>query len=188
MRRSPSLGVVVAAAALAGVAHADRHASTGPYAEVGLGASAFIGKASDDAALGPDAQLRIGRDLWSWLSFGVRVGLGSHEATTPAPPTGQYFQLYDGAAEARLGARFGALALFAEGGAGLAMISTNALARVSLTEPDESFTPVATAGGGGEYQLMNRHYAFGLAGQYAIYPGFEKMQSVGARLYLRYTY
>ena len=43
--------------------------------------------------------LRIGRDLFSWLSLGVYVAASSHEATVPPPPDGEWFQLYRGGAD-----------------------------------------------------------------------------------------
>ena len=42
-----------------------RPASTGFFAEGGLGAVAFLPSASSDAAVGPAMQLRVGRDLIS---------------------------------------------------------------------------------------------------------------------------
>ena len=68
------------------------------------------------------------------------------------------------------------------------MISTNVLAKVKITESDENFTPSLYGGGGFEYQLQNRHYAFGMAGQWMLLGAFDRMQTVGGRLYLRYTY
>src|SRR4029078_3453883 len=60
-------------AARCGVAAA-RPASPGWFAEGGLGAVAFLPKASRDANLGPSLDLRIGRDLVSWLSVGITIG------------------------------------------------------------------------------------------------------------------
>src|SRR6185503_1911884 len=94
-----------------------RPASSGWYTEGGLGAVGFLPGASDDAAPGPAHDLRIGRDLFSWLAIGVAVSASSHEATVPPPPSGEWFQLYRGGGEARLGARFDAIAIWAEGSA-----------------------------------------------------------------------
>jgi hypothetical protein len=44
------------------------------------------------------------------------------------------------------------------------------------------------AGGGLEYQLENRHYAVDIAADGAIAPQFDSIKTVGARLFLRYTY
>src|SRR5690606_18217703 len=76
---------------------AARPASTGFFAEGGLGGLAFIPKRN--AALGPSMNLRVGRDLFSWLSLGLVVGASSHEATVPPPPEDEWFQLYRGGAD-----------------------------------------------------------------------------------------
>jgi hypothetical protein len=180
----PAVGALILPAP---AAHA-RPASTGWYTEGGLGVVAFLPGASDDAAIGPALNLRIGRDLFSWLSFGISLAASSHEATVPAPPDGEWFQLYRGAGDLRLGGRFDRIALFIEGGAGLAMISSNVLGKVMITDPGENFTIAFHAGAGVEYQLENRHYAFGLAGNAFLLPQFDALRAIDARLYLRYTY
>src|SRR3569623_2656240 len=114
---------------------AARPASTGFFAEGGRGAVAFLPSASSDAAVGPAMQLRVGRDLFSFLSLGVDVAASSHEATVPPPPEGQWFQLYRGGADARLGGRFDRLALFLEGGIGASMMSSNVLEKVKILAP-----------------------------------------------------
>lgn len=183
--------VALTAGALASIHPAPaaaRPASTGWFTEGGLGAVVFLPSASDAAAVGPAFNLRIGRDLFSWLSVGIELAASSHEATVPPPPDGEWFQLYRGTGDVRLGGRFDRIALFVEGGAGLAMISSNVLGKVMITEPGERFTIAFQAGAGVEYQLENRHYAFGLAGDAFLLPGFDALRAIDARLYLRYTY
>jgi len=173
--------------ALAGVADA-RPASTGWFAEGGLGAVGFLPSASGDAAPGPALNIRIGRDLFSWLSLGISLAASSHEATVPPPPEGEWFQLYRGGGDLRLGGRFDKLAVFLEGGAGVALISSNVLGKVMITEPGEVFSIAFTAGGGFEYQLENRHYALGVAVDAFLLPQFDAVRAIDARFYLRYTY
>ncbi|MBA3821618.1 MAG: hypothetical protein H0X17_22230 [Deltaproteobacteria bacterium] len=168
-------------------AHA-RPASTGWYAEGGFGAVTFLPAAASSTNTGPSINLRIGRDLVSWFSFGVSLAASSHEATVPAPPEGEWFQLYRGGADARLGGRIDRIAVFVEGGATLALISSNILGKVMITEPGESFALAFHAGGGLEYQLENRHYAFGAAVDAFLIPQFDATKAVDSRLYLRYTY
>lgn len=176
--------VVCAASATADA----RPASSGWYAEGGLGAVAFLPGAADDAKVGPAIDMRVGRDLFSWLSFGVQLAASSHEATVPAPPEGEWFQLYRGAADLRLGGRVGRVAVFVEGGLGLAMLSSNILDKVMITEPGEQLSIAFAAGGGLEYQLENRHYAVGIAVDAFLLPQFDAVRAIDSRLYLRYTY
>ena len=169
-------------------AAADRPASTGPYAEAGIGATTMLGQDRRYSALGPGFALRGGLDLFSWFSIGARLDMSTHEATVPPPPEGEYFQLYGAAAEGRLTVRFGPVAVFADGGLGLTMISTNVLGKVGVLDPGERFSPIFSAGGGLEYQLQNRHFALGLGAQWNLMPAFDAMQTVASRAYLRYTY
>lgn len=177
----------LALVALCGVAGA-RPASTGWFAEGGLGAVAFLPKASSDADIGPSLDIRIGRDLFSWLSIGISLSASSHQATVPPPPEGEWFQLYRGAGDARIGGRFDRLAAFVEGGAGVAMISSNILGKVMITDPGERFSIAFHAGASVQYQLENRHYAVGLAADGFLLPQFAAMRAIDSRLYLRYTY
>lgn len=185
--RLPALLLTLLAGASTAAAE-PRVASKGPYAEATVGATSFLGTGGDHSRLGPAFGLRGGIDVFSWFSIGLRAELESHEAVVPPPPEGEYYQLYQGAVDGRISIPAGRVALFVDGGLGVAAISTNVLAKVALTGPGERFSSVIAAGGGLEYQLENRHYAFGLAGQWAMFPGFDRMQSVGVRLSLRYTY
>src|SRR6187401_2683699 len=187
MGRSSLLAAIAAVCVLGGSAAA-RPASKGWYAEGGVGAVGFLPGASDDAAVGPVLEVRIGLDLFSWLSLGVSLAASSHEATVPPPPEGEWFQLYRGAGDLRIGGRLDRLAFFVEGGAGVVMISSNVLDKVMITEPGERFTIAFQAGGGLEYQLENRHYAFGAAAGAFLVPQLDALRAADARIYLRYTY
>jgi len=166
----------------------ERIASSGFFAEGGLGAVAFLPKVKRDADIGPSLSFRIGRHLFSWFSLGLYLAASSHEATVPPPPTGEWFQLYRGGADGRLGGRIGAIALFVEGGAGVTMISSNILTQVMITDPGERFGLTFHGGGGLEYQLLNRHYAIGVGVDAFLIPQFSQMKAIDSRLYLRYTY
>jgi hypothetical protein len=185
------VSLAAASAALlssASLAAADRPAAVGWYAEGGLGATKFIGRVGHDADLGPALDLHFGRDLFSWLSIGAVVEGSSHQATVPPPPVGQYFQLYRGAAEARIAGRLDRWGGFLEGGAGGVMISSNILGQVKVTDPGQHFSIQFFAGAGITYQLENRHYAVGVAGDGFIAAQFTQMHGVDGRLFLRYTY
>src|SRR5215470_12490220 len=167
---------------------AGRIASTGFFAEGGLGIVSFLPRVSNDAAIGPSLDFRLGWDLFSWFSVGGYLAASSHEATVPPPPSGQWFQLYRGGGDARLGGRVNAVAFFVEGGAGITMISSNVLGKVMVTDPGEKFGVTFHGGGGFEYQLENRHYAIGVAVDGFYIPQFSQMKALDSRLYLRYTY
>jgi len=187
-RAVPATALLAMALLATGTLAEARPASQGWYAEGGFGAVGFLPHASDDAAVGPALGVRIGRDLFSFLSVGIQLAASSHEATIPAPPEGEWFQLYRASGDVRLGGRVGRIALFLEGGAGVAMISSNILGKVMITEPGETLSLAFSAGAGLEYQLENRHYAFGLAADAFLLPQFDAIRGVDGRAYLRYTY
>jgi hypothetical protein len=166
----------------------DRAAATGFLAEGGLGVVAFLPKVNKDAALGPELELRVGRDVFSWFSLDLFAAASTHEATLPPPPTGQYFQLYRAGADGRLALRFNAIGIFAEGGVGAAMVSSNVLEPVNITSPGQRFSIQFHGGVGAEYQLENRHYGIGIAVDGFLIPQFGEMKAIASRLYLRYTY
>jgi hypothetical protein len=166
----------------------DRVASTGFFAEGGLGAVSFLPSVANDADVGPSIDLRIGRDLFSWLSLGVYLAASTHEATVPPPPVDQYFQLYRGGADLRLQGRINRIAGFVEGGVGGSLLSNNVLQQVMVTKPDKLYSLTLSVGVGLEYQLENRHYALGVAVDAFLEPEFASMKGIDSRLYLRYTY
>ena len=169
------------------VASAQNYAS-GPYAELHAGASGFLDVNRDYAAIGPSLGVRAGYDLFRWLSLGGYALGSTHEATLPPPPEQEFFQIYQAGGEGQLRQRFGQFGVFAEGGAGLAFISTNVLDRVGVTDPTQTrLSPAFTVGGGFDYHLQSRHFSVGLGADYTIYPSFAAAQSLTVRLYVRYT-
>jgi hypothetical protein len=186
MKRA-SFALVAAVVCVATRADA-RPASSGFFSEAGAGAAGFIGAAAPDSKIGPTLAVRIGWEPFSWFALGLHLEGSNHEATVPPPPTGEWFQLYRAQADGRLTARLDRVAIFAEGGAGLAYISSNVLQKVGILDPGERTTIAFDAGGGFEYQLQNRHYAFGLAANWYLLPQFSAAQGVEGRVYLRYTY
>jgi hypothetical protein len=55
-------------------------------------------------------------------------------------------------------------------------------------EPGERFSIQFHGGAGLEYQLENRHYAFGVGVDAFLAPQFSAVKALDTRLYLRYTY
>jgi len=87
-RAAPILAVITAAVvvvdAARGATRAEaRPASTGLYSEAGLSASSFVGRGRASSAIGPALELRLGTDLFSWLSIGAHLAAAIHEATVP---------------------------------------------------------------------------------------------------------
>ena len=183
--------VAVVLAGLAGLAPARAGAEPkyayGYYAEAGLGSGFFLGDAGKYIVPGPSFALRSGYDLFPWLSLGGRLSGGIHEGDVPPPPEEEYFQLLEGAAEGRLTLRIRRVAVFATGSLGFGYITTNLLDRVGVTKRDDYLSLAFGAGGGLDYHTRNRHFSFGLTGDYAVFPEFDGAQSVTVRLYLRYT-
>ena len=186
-RLAPPLALAAALALSASTAHA-RPAASGFYTEAGAGAAAFVGRKAQNTVPGPSFEMRMGYELFSWLAVGARVSMAMHEADVPPPPEGEYFQVYNGHGEARMGFLAGPIGVFIDGGAGLSMISSNVLEKVNVLDPGERFTLSFSAGGGLEYQLVNRHHAFGLAAQGTMLPQWNNTKFVSTRLYYRYTY
>jgi hypothetical protein len=56
-------------------------------------------------------------------------------------------------------------------------VSTNLLTRTDILDPGERFSSLIAAGGGLEYQLDNRHYAVGLAGQWTLMLAFDRLHT-----------
>ena len=165
-----------------------RTAASGFFAEGGLGAVNYFGKTAKAAALGPAMSLRLGLDLFSWFSVGIFASASNHEATVPPPPEGEWFQLYRGGGDGRLGGRIERIAFFIEGGVGIAIISSNVLQGVMITDPGEKYSITFHGGGGLEYQLENRHFAIGLGIDGFFVKQFANMSALDSRLYIRYTY
>jgi hypothetical protein len=165
-----------------------RHASTGFFSEAGAGPALFLLDAGSYSAMGPALDIRVGYDVLAWLSLGVHLGASIHEATVPPPPEREYYQLYHAGADLRLSRLFNRIGAFADARLGGSVISSNVLEKVAILEPGQRFSVSLAAGGGVEYQLENRHYAVGLAGQWMLMPDFDATQGITTRLYLRYTY
>ena len=165
-----------------------RPTAHGWFAEGSMGAAGALGDAGLSMAIGPSLVLRGGYDLASWAAIGVQVAASSHEATVPAPPEGEWLQLYRGFAELRLTGRLGRLGLFATGGAGGAYMSSNVLEKVDIQDPGEHASLAVTGGAGIAYQLGNRHYAVGLEGDWWMLLDLASSQGVEGRAFLRYTF
>jgi hypothetical protein len=157
------------------------------FTEADVGAKVWTGNMADVAAPGLELGVRLGWGPTSWLHLGILADGSTHEATLPAPPMGQRFQLYLLGADIRLGVRVRRTGLFIEQTAGVAFLSTNVLDTVAITEPYRHVGPFLQAGAGVEYHIANPRYAFGAAVDYGFFPGFDDVTALSMRVYLRYT-
>jgi hypothetical protein len=155
--------------------------------EAGLGATLFLGSAADNAAPGPAFEARVGWGPTRWLTLGGLVAASTHEATVPPPPSGELFQLYQLGLDLRFAVRAGRVGLFLEGSGGVVFVSTNVLDEVGITEPDRHWGSFLLGGGGIMLHTRNPRFAFGIAGDYVVFPDLDFTQSVTTRVFLRYT-
>ncbi len=158
----------------------------GFFASGELGALVFLGHTGRYAGPGPAFGVRLGYDLFRWMAIQAHVAGASSDADTPPPTSGQAFQtlLYMG--ELRFTARIRRVALFAEGGAGAAQLTSNVLDLVNITR-GQLFSLAVVGGGGIDYHTLNRHFSVGLDADYIWMQGFSKTSSLTASAYLRYT-
>ncbi len=157
----------------------------GPFASGEVGAFAYLGQAGKYAQPGVAFGVRLGYDLFRWLDVQAHVLGASEDASTPPPQVGQSFQTYLYAGEVRLKLQVHRFQLFAEGGAGLAQVSSNVLHEVLTHNSNFAFTVVA--GGGLDYHTLNRHFSVGLGGDYVWMSTFTGGHALSADVYLRYT-
>jgi hypothetical protein len=151
-----------------------------------LGALVFLGKAGRFAGPGPIFGVRVGYDLARWLALEARVVGSSSDATLPPPTIGQSVQTYLQTAEVRLSLQLRRVGLFAEGGAGVAEVSSNILDAVGITEEHRASLAVI-AGLGVDYHTLNRHFSVGVGADYLWLANFAKSSALTVDVYLRYT-
>jgi hypothetical protein len=158
----------------------------GPFASGELGALVYMGRAGKYTAPGVAFGLRLGYDLWRWLAVQAHVLGASSDANTPPPTFGQSFQTYIYGGEVRFSLRIHRVALFAEGGAALAQLSTNVLDQVGVTHGSR-FSFAAIGGAGIDYHTLNRHFSVGLGADYAWLASLTGGHALSIDVYLRYT-
>jgi hypothetical protein len=158
----------------------------GLFASGELGALVFVGRAGKYAAPGAAFGVRLGYDILRWLAVQAHLLGASSEATTPPPTSGQTVQTFLYAGEARLSLALRRFALFAEGGAGAAQVSTNVLDAVGVTD-GHKVTLAVVAGAGLDYHTLNRHFSVGIGLDYLWLEAFSSSSALSVDAYLRYT-
>ncbi len=164
------------------------HFARGIFTEGHIGATVFLGDTGKVTRPGPAFALRLGYDLFSWLSLYAHAQGSFHEATPPPPPENQHFQSYVTGAGLRLQLSIGRLGIFAHGSSGLLFFSSNVLDRTGITTPQVRSTFAFGGGGGLDWHTWNRHYSFGLTADYLLGPSLANTSALTTTLYLRYAH
>jgi hypothetical protein len=158
----------------------------GPFASGELGALVYLGRAGRYTAPVVAFGVRLGYDLFRWLDVQAHVMGASSDASTPPPQIGQSFQTYLYAGEVRLKLQIHRFQLFAEGGAGLAQLSSNVLDQAGITHGSR-FSLAIVGGAGLDYHTLNRHFSVGLGADYVWMSQFTGGHALSLDAYLRYT-
>jgi len=158
----------------------------GPFASGEIGTLVYFGRAGRNTDPGVAFGVRLGYDLFRWLDLQAHVMGSSNDASLPPPTLGQSFQTYLYAGEVRLKLQIHRFQLFAEGGAGLAQVSSNVLDLANVTHGSH-FTVAVIGGGGLDYHTLNRHFSVGLGADYVWLSQFTGGHALSADVYLRYT-
>jgi len=160
--------------------------SRGIFVEGQVGAMIYVGKMGKYADPGPAFALRGGYDLARWFAVELHVGGTTSAARTPDPQTGQTFQLFVYAAEARLQLQVRRVGLFLEYGGGLVHLPTNTLDAVGVTN-GKRLTGAVIAGLGIDVHTLNRHFSVGLGADYMWLAQFSSSHIIAINTYIRYT-
>lgn len=165
----------------------------GLYTEGEIGSVVLFGPAGGGkVGAGFAIGTRVGYDVTRFFAVQAH-GIGStHQTSLPGmPQDDQLLQLYQATVEGKLTYRFGQLSIFAEGGIGLARLSSNLLATVPyaggyLTRWRTGLTAGGSAGI--DYHSLSRHFSFGLRNGYFWLRDISGSRDLIATLYLRYTF
>jgi len=165
----------------------------GLYTEGEAGAVTLFGPAGGGkVGVGVAIGTRVGYDVTRFFAVQLH-GIGStHQTSFPGmPQDDQLLQLYQAMVEGKLTYRRGQLSFFAEGGVGLARLSSNLLATVPygggyLTRWRTGLT--AGGGAGIDYHSLSRHFSFGLHAGYFWLRDISGSRDLITTLYLRYTF
>lgn len=164
----------------------------GLYTEGEIGSVVLFGPAGGKVGPGFALGTRVGYDVTRFFAVQLH-GIGStHQMSLPGMPQDeQLLQLYQAMVEGKLTYRFGQVSILAEGGFGVARLSSNLLATVPyqggyLTRWRTGLT--AGGGAGIDYHSLSRHFSVGLRGDYFWLRDISGSRDLIATTYLRYTF
>jgi hypothetical protein len=164
----------------------------GLYTEGEIGSVVLFGPAGGKVGPGFALGTRVGYDVTRFFAVQLH-GIGStHQTSLPGmPQDAQLLQLYQAMIEGKLTYRFGQVSILAEGGFGVARLSSNLLATIPyqggyLTRWRTGLT--AGGGAGVDYHSLSRHFSVGLRGDYFWLRDISGSRDLLATTYLRYTF
>lgn len=164
----------------------------GLYTEGEIGSVVLFGPAGGKVGPGFALGTRVGYDVTRFFAVQLH-GIGStHQMSLPGMPQDeQLLQLYQAMVEGKLTYRFGQVSILAEGGVGVARLSSNLLATIPyqggyLTRWRTGLT--AGGGAGVDYHSLSRHFSVGLRGDYFWLRDISGSRDLIATTYLRYTF
>jgi fermentation-respiration switch protein FrsA (DUF1100 family) len=160
----------------------------GFYATGELGALAYVGgNAGKYAGPGAAFGLRLGYDIFRWLSVQAHIMGAAAESRLPGPSDNQSYQTLIYGAEARGQVQIRRVGLYAEAGAAAAQIASNVLDAAGVTA-GHRFSLAVVAGGGIDYHTLNRHFSFGAGADYLWLADFNKSSAISATAFFKYTH
>jgi hypothetical protein len=159
----------------------------GFFTEGEFGVLWFTGRANDAIAPGFAVGARAGYDIFRFFAVQLHLMGSTHQSQGDSPVAGQLLQVYQATAEGKLTLRLVQWSFFAEGGLGLARMSSNLLFALGL-EPKYRTGLTLGGGGGIDYHFLSRHFSIGLRGGFYVLREVTASQDLNTTLYLRYTF
>jgi len=158
----------------------------GLYTEGEFGGLWFNGPAGADIGVGFAVGARVGYDIFRFFAIQAHVVGSTHQTQGDTPVAGQLLQMYQATVEGKLTLRLVQWSFFAEGGLGLARMSSNLLSALGIARYRTGFT--AGGGGGVDYHFLSRHFSVGLRGGYYLLRDVSNSRDGMVTTYLRYTF
>jgi len=159
----------------------------GLYTEGEFGGLWFNGPAGSAVGAGFAVGARVGYDIFNFFAVQAHVVGSTHQTQGDSAIAGQLLQMYQGTVEGKLTLRLVQWSFFAEGGLGVARLSSNLLYALRI---EQRYRTGFTAGGGGgvDYHFLSRHFSVGLRGGYYVLTDVSNSRDGLVTIYLRYTF
>lgn len=159
----------------------------GLFIEAETGGTMFLGPLHSHLDPGFALGARGGYDLTRFFALQVHALASNHVTSFEREPhDGQLVQLLRALGEARLTLRAQSWGIIAQGGAGVAHVSTNVLQAAGLNHFRNSL--IAGGGLGVDYHTLSRHTSVGLRADAYYLRDIAKSTELTFNTYLRYTF